>query len=40
MKFSYEEDEGKGLYGLDSLQKGCGTDMEPKICDDEVGFTC
>jgi hypothetical protein len=24
------------VYGLDGLQKGCGTEMGPKACDDEM----
>jgi hypothetical protein len=30
------ENEGKGLFGLDGLQKGCGTEIGPKTCDDDV----
>jgi hypothetical protein len=38
LEFSYEENERKGYYGLDCLQKGCGIEMVPKSCDDEVNL--
>jgi hypothetical protein len=38
MGFSYEENQGKGHYGLDGLQTGCGIEMGPKACDDEMNL--